>query len=54
MDLVKGSGDRRPFEKGRKKDKGKKMQSAPNLSQAKKVKADQASVESLYYKKRGH
>ena len=54
MNLVEGSGDRRPFGKGKKKKKGKKVQSAPGLSQTRKVKADQSVAECFYCKKRGH
>ena len=50
-----GSGDRRhPFRKGNKKKEGKRMQGAPSPSQAKKVRADQASAECFYCKKQGH
>ena len=41
VNLVGGFGGCRPFKKGRKKkNKEKKVQGAPGLSQAKKVKAD--------------
>ena len=54
VNLVGGSGDRRPFGKGKKKKKGKKVQSAPGPSQTRKVKADQSGAECFYCKKRGH
>ena len=50
-----GFEDRRhPFGKGKKKKEEKRVQEAPGLSQAEKVKANQASVEYFYCKKRGH
>ena len=55
VNLVGGSGDRRcPFGKGKKKKEGKRVQGAPGLSQAKKVRADQASAECFYCKKQRH
>ena len=50
-----GYGDcRHPFRKGNKKKEGKRMQGAPSPSQAKNVRADQASAECFYCKKQGH
>ena len=54
MSLVEGSEDHRSFKKEKMKSKKKKVQSAPGLSQAKKVRADQASVECFCCKKQGH
>ena len=55
VDLVRGLGDRRhPFGKGNKKKEGKSVQGALGLSQAKKVRAGQASAEYFYCKKQGH
>ena len=52
---MEGSEDRhRPFEKGNKNSEGKRMQGAPSLSQAEKVRAGQARVECFYCKKKGH
>ena len=52
MNLVGGYGDRRrPFGKGKKNSEGKRVQGAPGLSQAKKVRAGQASAECFYCKK---
>ena len=50
MSLVRGFGGRRAFEKGKRKG----VQGAPDLSQIKKVGADQASAECFCYKKQGH
>ena len=54
VNLVRGSRGRRPFRKGKKKSKGKKVQYAPSPSQTKKVKANQTDAEYFYYKKRRH
>ena len=54
VNLVGGSGDSRPFRKGIKKKKGKKVQSASGSSQTRKVKADQSGAECFYCKKKGH
>ena len=51
VNLVKGSRDHRPFEKGKKKGEEKEVQSTPALSQAKKVRVGQASVVYFYCKK---
>ena len=55
VNLVEGFGDHRhPFEKGNKNSEEKWVLSAPGLSRTRKVKADQASVECFYCKKRRH
>ena len=54
MNLVGGSGDRRPFRKGKKTKKGKKVHSASSSNQTRKVKADQSGAEYFYCKKKGH
>ena len=55
VNLVEGSRvGHHPFKKRKKKDKEKKVRSAPGLSQAKKMRAHQASAECFYCKKQKH
>ena len=56
MNLVKGSEDHDcPFGKGKNKNsEGKSMLSAPGLSQAEEMRADQARAKCFYCKKQRH